>query len=519
MATMANRLEDKIRDYLADHLELLETGLQFVDKEYELPSSLGAGGRIDLLARDICGNVVLIEIKRSDQAARDALHEIHKYTALFRISQGLDESRIRLMVVSTEWHELRLPLSEFAGTTPYSVEAISITVLPDGVITHVSKVELLKKVAALKISRAQCIYLYQTARARDDHLDKLVDTVKAAGVEDFSIFRCDYLEGAETIMFPYGYYLCFSSPTLNLPSADLEQLKARIEWEDDLDEPDDNFVAYVNMATRDLCESLEIGYPEKLTNLHAKWSVSVLVRSGRFDRNQSVVTDEEIIALAQNVDGSSPIYLGKISSPRFKASWKQLRADLELVLRGNDNWQEIVPLYLDEVEGVAPTATVSIAVYNPTNLFFALYSIACNRDYSKCPCLEIVVEDSAAGLIRTLIGVLAWNGQEILATPSELINQVYGDETEWLAAVAMHGTFEEEDAALSAHHLAALTVEWRLKANQEIGPKRILVENGQICRRPFSKENWQPIEAFAQAHPDYLAALNDYVKDRVSGLA
>src|SRR5665213_2005039 len=129
---MANRLEDKIRDYLADHLELLETGLQFVDKEYELASSLGAGGRIDILARDICGNVVVIEIKRSDQAARDALHEIHKYTALFRISQGLDESRIRLIVVSTEWHELRVPLSEFAETTPYTVEAISIVALPDG---------------------------------------------------------------------------------------------------------------------------------------------------------------------------------------------------------------------------------------------------------------------------------------------------------------------------------------------------------------------------------------------------
>jgi len=83
----------------------------------------------------------------------------------------------------------------------------------------------------------------------------------------------------------------------------------------------------------------------------------------------------------------------------------------------------------------------------------------------------------------------------------------------------MHGTFEEEDAALSAHHLAAITVEWRLEGNREIGPKQILVENGQICRRPFSEENCRPIDAFAQAHPNYLAALKGYVKDRVSGLA
>ena len=118
-------------------------------------------------------------------------------------------------------------------------------------------------------------------------------------------------------MYPYGYYLCFSSPTLILPSAELEKLKARIDWEGDLDEPDENFVAHVNTATRDLCEGLEIGYPEKLTNMRAEWSVSVLIRSGRFDRNRPVLTDEEIIALAQAIDGGSPIYLGKISSPRF----------------------------------------------------------------------------------------------------------------------------------------------------------------------------------------------------------
>jgi hypothetical protein len=516
---MSNRLEDKIRDYLADHLELLEAGLRFVDKEYEVPSPFGAGGRIDLLGKDIFGNVVIIEIKRSDHAARDTLNEIHKYIALFRISQGLGESRVRLIVVSTEWHELLLPLSEFAETTVYSVDAILIVALPVGVVTHVSKVELLKKAAALNVSRAQCVYLYQTASTRDDHLDKLVAAVKAAGLEDFCIFRCDHLGSGETIMYPYGYYLCFSSPTLSLPTAELERLKARIEWEDDFDEPDENFVAHVNAAAQDICESLEIGYPEKLTNIRAQWSVAVSIRSGRFDRNRPILADEEIIALAQAVDGGSPIYLGKTSSPRFEASWKQLRADLEPVLRGNERWGETVPRFIDGVEDAAPTATVSVSVYNPTNLFLTLYSIASNRDYSKCPRLEIVVDDSAAGQVRVLIGFLAWNGQGILATPSELINQIYGDETGWFAAVAMHGTFEEEDAALSAHHLAALTVEWRLESNQKTGPKQILAENGQISRRPFSEENCRPIEAFAQAHPDYLAALKDYVKDRVSGLA
>jgi hypothetical protein len=72
---------------------------------------------LELLARSICGHFVIIEIKRGDQAARDALNEIHKYTAPFRIFQGLDESHIRLIVVSTEWHEFQLLLSEFEVST------------------------------------------------------------------------------------------------------------------------------------------------------------------------------------------------------------------------------------------------------------------------------------------------------------------------------------------------------------------------------------------------------------------
>src|ERR1700736_66904 len=112
---MRSQLEDRIRDFLAEHLCLLDPYLELVEKEYRVPNPVGAGGKIDILAKDPFGHFVIIEIKRSNQAARQALNEIHKYTALFRVSQGLDESSIRLLVVFTEWHELLLPLSEFAA--------------------------------------------------------------------------------------------------------------------------------------------------------------------------------------------------------------------------------------------------------------------------------------------------------------------------------------------------------------------------------------------------------------------
>ena len=62
---MRTLLEDRIRDFLAENLDLLEPHLELIGKEYQLPSRIGAGGRIDLLAKDPFGHFVLIEIKRS----------------------------------------------------------------------------------------------------------------------------------------------------------------------------------------------------------------------------------------------------------------------------------------------------------------------------------------------------------------------------------------------------------------------------------------------------------------------
>lgn len=516
---MINRLEDKIRDYLANHLDIIEKGLVFVDKEFELYSPVGAGGRIDLLARDTYGHVVVIEIKRSDQAARQALNEMHKYTALFRISQGLDESRLRLMVVSTDWRELRLPLSEFAETTPYSVEGISITATPDGVVTQVSKMALMEKTGAVKISRVQCIYLYNTAGRRDECLNHLVAVTKESGIEDFAVFRCDYSGKDTRVVYPYCHYLCFSSPALSLTVAAFERCKAHIDWEEGLDEPDGNFAAYINNSMGKFCDTLEIGYPEKLTNIRAGgWAISVSARFGRLGQVNAVLTNEEIIALAQSVDGGSPIYLHKITSPRFNVGWKQLRGDLDTLLLGNVAWREVTSRFLAEVESASSSATVSISIYNPANILMAFYWIAWNQDYSKCPHLEIVVEDKATGQVRILIGILVWDRQLIHSTPDELMNQVYGGEFEWLAAVTMHRTFEAEDSALTAHHLRAATVEWRFDADRVMGPTEVLTVDGKLCRQPFNDANQRPFVQFISTHSDYLAALKALMEKRAAGL-
>jgi RecB family endonuclease NucS len=76
--------EANLRDYLAGHLHLIEEGLQLRAKEFRLENSLGTAGRIDILASDRFAATVVIELKKTDQSARQALHEIHKYVALLK---------------------------------------------------------------------------------------------------------------------------------------------------------------------------------------------------------------------------------------------------------------------------------------------------------------------------------------------------------------------------------------------------------------------------------------------------
>lgn len=79
---MAEHLENRYRDFLAEHLELISNGMTLLDTEMMLPNDLGAKGFVDLVVRDKFGVIVLIEIKRSDSAARDAMHELFKYATV-----------------------------------------------------------------------------------------------------------------------------------------------------------------------------------------------------------------------------------------------------------------------------------------------------------------------------------------------------------------------------------------------------------------------------------------------------
>lgn len=514
---MRERLEDRIRDFLASNLESLEKGLTPYEKEFALANPSGSGGRVDIVAKDRFGHFVVIEIKRSDHAARDALHELHKYTALFRLRHGLDQIQVRIMVVSTSWHELLVPLSEYAASSPYTVDGIEIRCEPDGTVTNARVVSLVHLSGALAISRAQAIYLFTSHDRRDAATAHLSTTARNARVADFAILAVDYAGDNPAVCYPFGLYFVFASPLQLLAAGEVSELKQSMRWEDELDLPEENFLAAINESFLGAFDDFEIGYPEKLTNIRQDWRIRIPIREGRLNRSSSPLTDEDILTLAQAVGGGGSTYLRKVTSPRFKAEWGRLRAELQSVLLGIPNWEAQVPAFLNEIERTDRTATISIAVYNPSNLLISLYSLATRRTLEHCPAVEIVVEASTGKELRVLSGVPMWNGRLVEFDAEGLIDKIYGGLGDWMVAVQLNATWEFEPAAMEAHGIVVPLVEFVGRNGVETAPHRLTNDGSTLDRAPFAND-FASMAEFAAANHTYLESLAAYLEAHSTGL-
>jgi Endonuclease NucS len=508
---MPDRWEDRIRRFLAQHIEVLESGLTLVSQEYCLPNPLGAGGKIDLLAKDPFGHWVIIEVKRSDQAARQTLNEVHKYTALFRMLQGLDEIRVRVIVVSTEWHELLVPFSEYVSTAAYSVTGISISALADGTVTHAEKVSVMPRGDVIAFSRCQSIYLFESLGTRDEKLPILAEVVERSCIADYALLSCDYAGQNPAVIYKYGIYLVF------VPPSDMSKTKGRIKWEDSLDLPEENFACAINEVFVQHWDSYEIGYPEKLVTISSDWDVKVSVRGGRLGTDRSLWSDAEILRMAKAIEGGSPVYLGKLSSPRFGAAWKELRTNLEPVLAGNAQWFAIVPLFLQELEVDAPDASVSVSIYSPFNFPMTMFSLA-DGDYSKCAQLEIAVDHSSTDTVRILRSLLAWNGRIVDFSPGKMMKRVYGSFDNWTWRTHFHETREQEDKAMVEHGFSTPTVEMLFSRERPPEVKELTMHEGKLVRSVLDPHRCSDASDFVRDNRSYLVALQSYLRKRIAGI-
>ena len=160
--TKLTATEKTIREKLAANLEMIEPGLSLIEQEYHLPNVWGGKGFVDILARDALDMLVIIELKRSNNSARQAIHEIFKYAALCRAQMGVPDHKVRCLVISTEWHELLVPFAESRARADMQMSGYELVVDSSGIPTVVTEVVVPELTGALDLFRTHSNFLLRT---------------------------------------------------------------------------------------------------------------------------------------------------------------------------------------------------------------------------------------------------------------------------------------------------------------------------------------------------------------------
>jgi hypothetical protein len=432
-------LEPELRELVASHLPLLEPGLTLVATEYPLPNAAGTRGRIDILARDRLGHFVVVEIKRSNSAAREAVHEIYKYVELLRAERGLRPADLRCMLVSTEWTELMRPFSAFVRSFEYDCRGFSPEFDQDGHLRCFTSVTPLPEPLIRGFTGEQLGYLFSYAPARDAAFDAIAAALAEVGCYDHVGICLNHLN-PKAVAFPYLLYMALGAIDERDPATSV-----LAEWENDPYSPwqlESRALYYASERTRGQIgvEELEYSNAERFGDLvkdGSGWSVSDIRRAGAFFDQRDLVSDKEITEQLHGRQTSNAVSYERRASPSIHPSWDEFRAEVRRFLKSAPLWRDGLDWWLDNAEREVVQEVV-VWIFCPHDLPLALKQGAERGEtLRRIPALGAASYLAPDGGTpgdgtehRLLFGELQWDGT---TSPSsfEAFTKTYGEATYW----------------------------------------------------------------------------------------
>lgn len=492
------REEDKIRESLAARLELLERGLTLRNKEVPLPNAHGAAGRIDILACDTSNNYVVIEIKRSDQAARQAVHEFFKYTSLLQKSLGIPKHRIRCFLVSTVWHELLVPFSELTRIKDYEVRGFKILLGPGGLVLGAEPVQPLPEESVeLEFNDEQDLYLFEHEDQRMEFMSALLPKLRAYDYVDFAALIIDHGKQRHNV-FPFGVYLAATV----LSDESEERILESLEPDNPFLDPDasadgpwtlnDALMLNIRRSLFGKYTDWDRGTPSKFIGIANDWVIRETARVGGRIERDAIFTDNDIHRRIAKTDGGNRFSFQFIGRPQHVQSWRHATASLKSFLGRCSAWTEPLIQYLHAIAQEYPAATVSLNAFNTLTIIPSIHPVLRENGATE-PFLEVVVDTGS--YIVSVHGVLEWSGEPMTLDPVE----AFPGPLNVLAPRTM-----EYEQDLARHHFTASLFEF---LDVPVGRvRRIVVTDGKMMLQPLSGPI-RRIDDFARENPGYLAQI------------
>ncbi|WP_285691923.1 endonuclease NucS domain-containing protein [Actinoplanes sp. NBRC 103695] len=342
--------EREFTQFLAGHLELIEPGMTLVDTEVTLRDPDGASGRVDIVAHDRYGNVAVIEVKCSDHSAREAAHEIFKYSEILRSQQQIDESEFRCILVSTHWRELHRAFTDYAARHH---DVVGYRAEPADGAWSITRVEPLPRCGSVVLNSAHAVFLYSDPAKRHDDFTLISAALAKMGAphQIGILMQNDVHE----VMFPYALYVILGTAGRSPAGEDYPR------------DPVENDILD-NVLPGHHADDLEEGSPEKLGHVLSTvggWHATEVLKAGAFARRDRLGVDDLLIRAAVEMPGFTNTAFVRRSSPSRSAHWAVTR---ELALGSmptSQECREVVARWLDEVEQTYAEHTIVVRIRNP----------------------------------------------------------------------------------------------------------------------------------------------------------
>jgi Endonuclease NucS len=540
--------ENDIRDILANNLAILEDGLQLLDIEKFIPSTLGTRSFIDILAKDSSGHWVIIEVKKTNAAAREAAHEVFKYVESIQRHFGARNDEIRAIVVSVEWAELLVPFSRFLSETSIAIEGFRLLLGDHGEDFQALPIEPIPVNKSRYLAPWHELNLYQNKSNLERGIisydeccrnkaitDYILVAMKAAS--DFNSQAAERLitiaermgmngDGFEEFIMSnqktYEYIIYFAPQILskelclNIIAHDanlIEEVEGVIE---NLDENAELCILHQNVYDVDpwpYRDYLEIGYAAKFRLLVDEgWTIERILRRGLFERNE-LLSDDAIIEELKGSTGSSGRSFRRSITLANRAHVSSAWEGVEAALASNPAWKAQIRRVLDAITEEVPDGCASLNVFSPSSGIFTLYFMATEEDSLRyIPQYEVAVHDANGDLKTVYLGLLVPSGEPIGFI--EVLKKYYEGQLGRLMFLASVGFYEPRDADV-LDDLGLIYKTFRL--DNPSGELRWFELKDDRWKSFEPKMPFQPLQSYFDKYASLIVQIVDSIGSRMFG--
>lgn len=507
--------EKDLRQQLEKRLDLIGRDLRLVETEYALPNAHGTRGRVDILARDGHGSWVVIEIKRSESAAREAAHEVMKYTELLCREKKLRPDRIRAVIASTAWEEMRAPISNLVRGWPHDLQPYRLILDSDGVLVDAEPVDLLPAPIVPKVTSHHHLYFFSSGEKRDRGWQRIVDRAAEVGAYDLLGADLRPVRVHDRVPFPHGLYFAIGKMD---PSGASPALRAAAEESDGQDHALE-YEALRHITRHVFADTAETAYPGVLLQMvdGADWKLERYRTAGAFGDRDLLGTRDLLRDLNGDEDGLGQILYNGSARTRDRGRWPVFLTEYKRSLDGNLDWAVLVDWWLADVAAQPPDMDVVLSVYNPCDLVGALIYGWPDDLALRVPRI-FGTAGTRGGPYRTINGFLYWDGRSI-PNLRDRVRTVYRDALSWAVARTAGASWEYDWTLLERLGLHYVLIEHigdnPLSWSEGDEAALWIVRDGQARRigstgQALSEEGWNgaySLPTFLDEHGDQIDLL------------